>query len=50
VPHRGKRNQPAWVRHVAEEIAALREVPLEAVAQATSDNFFRLFGIRRDDD
>jgi TatD DNase family protein len=48
VPHRGKRNQPAWVRHVAEEIAALREIPVETVAQATSDNFFRLFGIDRD--
>jgi len=47
VPHRGKRNQPAWVRHVAEEIAALREVPVDMVAQATSDNFFRLFGIDR---
>ena len=48
VPHRGKRNQPAWVRHVAEEIARLREVPLETVARATSDNFFRLFRIDRD--
>jgi TatD DNase family protein len=47
VPHRGKRNQPAWVRHVAEEIAALREIPLETVARATSDNFFGLFGIGR---
>jgi TatD DNase family protein len=47
VPHRGKRNQPAWVRHVADEIAALREVPVEAIARATSDNFFRLFGIER---
>ncbi len=47
-PHRGKRNQPAWVRHVAEEIARLREVPLDAIAAATSDNFFRLFGIDRD--
>jgi TatD DNase family protein len=45
VPHRGKRNQPAWVRHVAEEIARLRNVPLESVAQATSENFFRLFRI-----
>jgi TatD DNase family protein len=48
VPHRGKRNQPAWVRHVAREIAALREVPVETIAQATSDNFFTLFGIDRD--
>jgi TatD DNase family protein len=47
VPHRGKRNQPAWVRHVAEEIAALREVPVETIARATSDNFFRLFRIDR---
>lgn len=47
VPHRGKPNQPAWVRHVAEEIAALRDVPVEAIARATSDNFFRLFGIER---
>ena len=48
VPHRGKRNQPAWVRHVAEEIARLRDVPLETIARATSDNFFRLFRIDRD--
>ena len=41
VPHRGKRNQPACVRHVAEEIARLREVPVETIAAATSDNFFR---------
>ena len=45
VPHRGKRNEPAWVRHVAEEIARLREIPVEAIAAATSANFFRLFGI-----
>lgn len=44
-PHRGKRNQPAWVKHVAEEIARLREVPVEAIARATSANFFRLFEI-----
>ena len=47
VPHRGKRNQPAWVRHVGEEIARLRGVPVDAIARATSDNFFRLFGIDR---
>jgi TatD DNase family protein len=43
VPHRGKTNQPAWVRHVAEEVARLRELPLEAVAQASTRNFFGLF-------
>jgi len=47
VPHRGKRNQPAWVRHVAEEIALLRDVPVAAIATATSDNFFNLFGVSR---
>lgn len=44
-PHRGKRNHPALVVHVAEEIARLRGVPVDAVARATSENFFRLFRI-----
>ena len=43
MPHRGKTNQPGWVRHVAEEIARLRGISLDAVAEATSANFFRLF-------
>ena len=43
VPFRGKQNQPAYVLHVAEEIARLRGISLEEVAQATTDNFFRLF-------
>jgi TatD DNase family protein len=45
VPHRGKRNHPALVVHVAEAIAKLRDVPVETIARATSDNFFRLFRI-----
>lgn len=45
VPHRGKRNQPAFVPHVAAEIAALTGVPVEDVARSTSENFFRLFRI-----
>lgn len=45
VPFRGKRNQPAYVAHVAAEIARLRDVPLDDVAAATTANFFRLFGI-----
>jgi len=48
VPHRGKRNQPAWVRHVGEAIAVLRGVPVEEIARATTDNFFNLFRIARD--
>jgi len=43
VPYRGKPNQPAYVRHVAEEVAKLRGLSVEAVAQATTDNFFTLF-------
>ncbi len=43
VPHRGKTNEPGWVRHVAEEIATLRGVSLETVAEATTSNFFQLF-------
>ena len=45
VPYRGKRNQPAYVPHVAAEIARLRDVPVGDIAAATSQNFFRLFGI-----
>ena len=45
VPHRGKRNEPAYVPFVAAEIARLRGLPLEDVARATSTNFFRLFAI-----
>jgi len=43
VPYRGKTNQPAYVRHVAEEIARLRNMPLDAVSEATTNNFFNLF-------
>ena len=43
VPNRGKQNQPAYVRHVAEHIAELREVPFETVARASTENFRRLF-------
>ena len=43
IPFRGKTNQPAYVRFVAEEIARLKGVSIESVAEATSANFFRLF-------
>jgi TatD DNase family protein len=43
MPHRGKQNQPAWVRHVGEHIAELKSLPLQAVADATTANFFKLF-------
>jgi TatD DNase family protein len=43
VPFRGKPNEPAYVRYVAEEIASLRSQSVETIHQATSDNFFSLF-------
>lgn len=43
VPHRGKLNQPAYVRYVAQEIAALRGIDMREVAAATTENFFNLF-------
>jgi TatD DNase family protein len=42
-PFRGKTNQPAYVKHVAEEIARLRNISLEEVGESTSRNFKRLF-------
>lgn len=43
VPFRGKTNQPAYVRHVAELIATVRGESVERIAEATTENFFRLF-------
>lgn len=43
VPYRGKTNEPAYVRHTAEYVAQLRGLSYEAVAEATTRNFFRLF-------
>lgn len=43
IPYRGKTNQPSYVKYVAEEIARLREITLEEVTAASTQNFFRLF-------
>ena len=43
VPHRGKRNEPAFVAHTNRLLAELKRIPEEACAKATTDNFFRLF-------
>ena len=43
MPHRGKTNQPAWVVHVAAQLATLKQLPVEEVARVTSANFERLF-------
>ncbi|MFD2180432.1 TatD family hydrolase [Veronia pacifica] len=44
VPHRGKQNQPAYTREVAAYIASLKGTTIEKVAEATTNNFFTLFG------
>ena len=43
IPHRGKRNEPAFVAHTAQTVADLKGIPAAALADATTDNFFRLF-------
>lgn len=43
VPYRGKQNQPAYVPHVAEFIAKLKNVSVEEVAETTTNNFKQLF-------
>ncbi|MEF2551349.1 TatD family hydrolase [Aurantimonas sp. A2-1-M11] len=42
-PYRGKRNEPAYVRHTAEVLAETKGVDLATIAGQTSDNFFALF-------
>lgn len=45
-PYRGKRNEPAYVKLVAEQIAELREVSYEEVAKATSENAKKIYNIQ----
>lgn len=47
VPHRGKTNQPGLVKHVAEEIARLRNLSFDRVATVTTNNFFNLFKLKK---
>ena len=44
VPHRGRRNEPAYVRRVAERIAAVRGLPVEELIAVTGRNAARVFG------
>lgn len=48
VPHRGQRNEPAFVAHIADKIAEIHNTTREQVAQITSQNANRLFGWEAD--
>ncbi len=45
VPHRGKRNEPSYVRLIAEQMAEIHHLTIEDVGRVTSYNAFRMFGI-----
>ena len=47
IPHRGKRNEPAFVAHTASMLAGLKGVGADQLAKITTDNFFRLFSKAR---
>jgi TatD DNase family protein len=44
LPYRGRRNEPAFVRHVAEAIAHVKRVPVVDVLHYSTQNFYRLYG------
>jgi TatD DNase family protein len=45
VPHRGKQNEPQYVREVAQCVADLHKISLQALAEITTQNFHQLFKI-----
>ena len=45
MPFRGKRNEPAWVRYTAECLAEAKGISLEELAEATTENALRIFGL-----
>ncbi len=45
-PFRGRRNEPAYIKNIAEHLSELKETPLEEIARVTTDNAFRLFKVK----
>jgi TatD DNase family protein len=48
VPHRGRTNEPSYVPHVADKLAALHGLEVAEIAAATTGNFYRLFNVLRE--
>ena len=46
IPHRGKQNQPAYVKHVAETLAEIRNTSVEHIAEVSRNNFYKLFKLK----
>ena len=46
VPNRGKRNEPAYVKHVAEKIAEIKEQTVEEIIELTANNAIKLFDLK----
>ncbi len=45
VPHRGKRNEPAFVKEMARQLGELRGLSTEEIGQQTAQNFYRFFSL-----
>jgi TatD DNase family protein len=45
IPHRGQRNEPAFVREVARQIGELRDLPADQIGSETAQNFYKFFGL-----
>jgi TatD DNase family protein len=48
IPHRGQRNEPAFVTEVARQIGELRNLPAEEIGSQTTQNFYKFFGLAVD--
>jgi TatD DNase family protein len=48
IPHRGQRNEPAFVKEVARQIGELRSLPAEDIGSRTTQNFCKFFGVALD--
>lgn len=45
IPHRGQRNEPAFVKEVARQIGELRTLPADEIGSQTAQNFYKFFGL-----